>query len=452
MTVPQKDYAVIIDGTRTPFTKSSTVPTKTTTLQDILPEDKFDEFRDLLLSAAPNAHEAHNYLHMPIFTPAPTKENKVGAMAHADPLDMAAKITGEVVQRTLIDNGIDPAEIKGVYYGAVHQEGPQGLNIGRNLVLHPDSKLPQSVPGISVDMFCASSGEAISICKDKLENSGGHINLLIAGGVQSMSQIAMGGNNNYINPKVYDGNAKGFMNMGITAENLVEMYGITRQEQEEFALRSHQRATAAQERGHFKNQITPVVEGVDQDDCIRPDTTLKQMATRKPAFKSERDGGTVTAATSSPTSDGASVVIMGRESYARANNLPVMCRVISTATVGCAPEIMGIGPVEAAKEALHMAGKTMSQMADIQLNEAFAAQVLSCLREFDKQGMPVDMDKFNVNGGALALSHPLAATLARIFMESASNLKPGEYGLVMACIGGGQGFASVIQKPPAPQL
>ena len=234
-------------------------------------------------------------------------------MAHVDPLDMAAKITGEVVQRTLIDNGIDPAEIKGVYYGAVHQEGPQGLNIGRNLVLHPDSKLPQSVPGVSIDMFCASSGEAISICKDKLENSDGHINLLIAGGVQSMSQIAMGGNNSYINSHVYDGNAKGFMNMGITAENLVEGEGITRQEQEEFALRSHHRATAAQERGHFKNQITPVVEGVDQDDCIRPDTTLKQMATRKPAFKSERNCGTVTAATSSPTSNSTSVVILSRE-------------------------------------------------------------------------------------------------------------------------------------------
>ena len=460
----QKDYAVMIDYARTPFTKASAVPTKAGTLQEILPKEKYEDLkRTLLVDKGLNATEVHALLTMPFITPKSTKDNKVGVMAHVDPLDMAAKIVGDTVERTLIAHGIDTSEVKGVYFGCVHQEGPQGLNIARNVVLHPGSKLPQSVPGVSVDMFCASSGEAISICKDKIENSNGSVNLLIAGGTQSMSQIMMGGNNSYINPHIYDGNAKAFMNMGVTAENLVKLYGISRREQEEFALRSHLRTVAAREKGYFDGgEIIPVVDGVNEDDCVRADVSLEKMATLKPVFRDPREGGTITPATSSPTTDGASVAILASESYARKNNLPILGRIISVASVGCAPEIMGIGPVEAGNEALRKAGLSMNQMAKIEINEAFCGQVLSCLKEWRKQGTPVDMDKLNVDGGATAVGHPLAASFTRLAGHAMRILqRTGErYALVGACIGGGQGEAMVVENPnytidapaPAPRL
>ena len=448
-TAQQKDYAVMIDYARTPFTKASAVPTKTGTLRDLMSEDEYKAKVDDLVKKGVHALDVHALYNMPFRTPKPTKENKVGAMSHVDPLDMAAKIVGDVVERTLTARGINASEIKGVYFGCVHQEGPQGLNIARNIVLHPDSKLPQSIPGISIDMFCASSGETISICKDKIENSNGHINLLIAGGTQSMSQIAMGGNNSYINPRIYDGNAKAYMNMGVTAENLVALYGVTRKEQEEFALRSHQKTVAAREKGYFKNEIIPVVEGLNNDDCVRTDANLAQMAAMKTVFKDARQGGTVTAATSSPTTDGASVALMSSESYAVQNNLPILCRIVSVASVGCAPEIMGIGPVESGNEALRMAGLTMADMDVVDINEAFCGQVLSCLKEWEKQGTPVDMNKLNIDGGATAIGHPLAASFTRLAGHGARILqRTGKrYALVAACIGGGQGEAMVIENP-----
>ncbi len=365
-----------------------------------------------------------------------------GMFADVDPVDMSVPLINALLDRT----GIDPADVKKVLTGAVHQESSQGLNIARIMVLHKDSKLPQSTGGTSVDRFCGSSMETIAMADAFLARDPDAV--YICTGVQSMSQVPMGGINPYLNSGVHEGNAAGFMEMGTTAERLASDYGVTREEQDKFALRSHDRLAAAQEKGFFNNEIIPI-EGLDHDDGVRPGGTVEGLSKLRPAFKAIEEGGTVTAANSSQITDGASAVMVASEAYAQKNSLPVKAVILAFGESGIAPEVMGLGPVEASKEALEKAGLTMADIDAVELNEAFAAQSISVLREWEKQGMGISEDKVNVDGGAIAMGHPLGASGARLVGHLAEVLQRDnlQYGLATMCIGGGQGVAMVIENP-----
>lgn len=368
-----------------------------------------------------------------------SKSTKRGRLAEVLPDDMVTILVRTLVERT----GVNPTDIESLLLGCVHQEAEQGLNMARLVVLHPDSGLPDTVGGVTVDRFCGSSMHVIADAKNAI--LAGEADVMLCAGVQSISRIPMGAWNPMLNPKIYEGNAKSFMNMGVTAENLAERYTIERKAQEEYALASHRKAAQAQAAGNFKDEIVPVA-GLDHDDAVRAESTLEQMANLKPAFDAE---GTVTAATSSPHTDGAAAVLVASEEYAKAHNLPVLARLKGFAGSGCAPEIMGIGPVEATKKALARSGITMADIDFVELNEAFAAQCLAVLAELDKQGMTIPPEKLNVDGGAIALGHPLGASGARLTGKAARLLKRSgkRYALSTMCIGGGQGVAMVLENP-----
>lgn len=372
----------------------------------------------------------------------PGSGKEPGKLAHVEPLDLVAPLVEEIMKRS----GANPADIENVMMGVVHQEDVQGLNLGRLLVLHNGVSLPLSVQGETLDKFCGSSMRTIAIAKNDVLAGEGKI--ILAGGVQSMSRIPMGGWNSSLNKNVYDGNAAGFMNMGVTAENLADKYGVSRTEQDAFAVESHKKMAAGQQNGAFTKEIVPI-SGVSEDDGVRADSTVEGLAKLKTAFKGEGKGGTVTPATSSQITDGASLVMVTSEAYAKQNNLPVLARILSYAGSGCAPEIMGIGPVEASKKALERAGLSMKDIDIVELNEAFAAQSLAVLKEMANQGMAIDPKKLNVDGGAIAIGHPLGASGARIVGHLANVLeRTGKrYGLATMCIGGGQGVAMVIENP-----
>jgi len=266
--------------------------------------------------------------------------------------------------------------------------------------------------------------------------------VFVCAGIESMSRIPMAGFNPMPNPELVNAGHHAYISMGETAENLAEKYQIPRDKQEAFAVESHKRAAKAQSDGKFKDEIIPVKgEGgmVDADGCIRPDTTAEGLAGLKPAFK---ETGTVTAGTSSPLTDGASAVLVCSEDYASKNGLSPLARIVSIAVSGCAPEIMGIGPVEATSKALARAGLKLDKIDIIELNEAFAAQSLSVV-----QDLGIDLSKTNIDGGAIAIGHPLGASGARITGKAASLLKreKKKYGLATMCIGGGQGVATILE-------
>lgn len=379
----------------------------------------------------------------------PTSGRTPGQMAHIDPIDMVALLTRTLLER----NKVDPAKIENLVLGCVHQEAEQGLNPARMAVLHKDSGLPNNVQGDSLDKFCASAARAIAVARNDI--MAGDAELIMAGGVQSMSRVPMGGWNGLVNKNVYDGHVKNFMNMGATAENLAGIYKVSRIEQEKFALESHRKLAAAQQAGHYDDEIVPV-DGIAQDDNVRTDSTPDSLAKLKPAFK---ENGTVTAATSSPLTDGAALVLMASEDFARANNLPIMARIIASAGSGCDPETMGLGPVESSRKALERAGLTMADIDVVELNEAFAAQVLAVMQEWENQGMKVAPEKLNIDGGAIALGHPLGASGARLVGHASKILQRTDkrYALATMCVGQGQGFAVIIENPhatkqAAPQL
>lgn len=364
---------------------------------------------------------------------------KQGRLAHVLPDDMLATLVKALLDRT----GINPGDVETLLTGCVHQEAEQGLNMARLVVLHPQSGLPHSVGGVTVDRFCGSSLHVIGDAKNAI--LAGEADVIICTGVQSISRIPLAGWNPMLNPQIYGGNPKGFMNMGITAENLAERYQISRKAQEEFALNSHQKAAKAQDQNAFKNEIIPIA-GTSTDDNVRKETTLEQMAGLKPAFTKD---GSVTAATSSPHTDGATAILITSEEYAKQHNLPILARLKAFAGSGCEPEVMGIGPVEAIKKVLKRTGLSIQDIDIFELNEAFAAQCLAVLQEMEKQGVPIPLEKLNIDGGAVALGHPLGASGARLAGKAASLLqRTGKrYALASMCIGGGQGVALVLENP-----
>lgn len=358
-----------------------------------------------------------------------------GEMAKVRPDDLAARVVKALIERT----GVKPEDIEDLIVGCAFPEGEQGFNVGR-IIGFLSEILPLSVAGATVNRFCGSSMQSIHIAAGAVQMNAG--DAFVCAGVESMSRVPMTGFNPMPNPALYATFPAAYMSMGETAENLAEKYQIPRREQEAFAIVSQKRAAAARADGRLRDEIVAIShEGVavTEDGCIRPDTDEQGLAGLKPAFQSD---GSVTAGTSSPLTDGASAVLVCSEAYAEDNGLEPLARIKSIAVAGCAPEIMGIGPVAATRKALTRAGIELDRVGVVELNEAFAVQAMACMRE-----LGLDHEQVNIDGGAIAIGHPLGATGARITGKAASLLKrEGErYALATQCIGGGQGIATVLE-------
>lgn len=353
-----------------------------------------------------------------------------GALARVRPDDMAAAVVSALVRET----GVKPEDIEDLILGCAFPEGEQGFNVAR--IVGNLAELPVSVAGITLNRFCGSSMSAIHMAAGAISCGAGDV--FICGGVESMSRVPMGGFNPLPNPRLGGIYPQAYMSMGETAENLAKKYGISRADQETFAVESHRKAAAASDSGKFSGELVAIGPAT-ADGTIRPETTAEALAALKPAFDEK---GTVTAGTSSPLTDGAAAVLVTSESYAKKNNLPVLARIRSIAVAGCAAETMGIGPVPATRKALERAGLSLKDIDLIELNEAFAAQSLSVIRE-----LSLDPARLNIDGGAIALGHPLGESGARITGKLASLLQREgkKYGLATMCIGGGQGIATVLE-------
>ena len=357
-----------------------------------------------------------------------------GALAKVRPDELMAQVVRGLLERS----GADPAGLEDLIIGCAFPEGEQGLNVARIVGFLAD--LPPSVAGTTVNRFCGSSMQAVHMAAGAIATGAGEA--FVCGGVESMSRVPMMGFNPLPHPGLYERAPEVYINMGLTAENLARKYDISREAQEAFALESQQRAVRAANDGSFEAEIVPIENGgspVATDGCPRPDTTAEALAALKPAFDAK---GSVTAGTSSPLTDGAAAVLVTSADYAKRHKLTVMARIRATAVSGCAPEIMGIGPVEATRKALDRAGLELGQMDLVELNEAFAAQSLTVLDE-----LGLSHARVNLDGGAIALGHPLGASGARITGKAAALLQRegGRYALATMCIGGGQGIATVLE-------
>lgn len=357
-----------------------------------------------------------------------------GALTKVRPDDLTAQVVKALVERT----GIDPKTIEDVIVGCAFPEGEQGLNVARLISFL--AGIPQEAAGTTVNRFCGSSMQSIHQAAGAIQMNAGEA--FICAGVESMTRVPMGGFNTLPNPKLLKDYPQAYVSMGITAENLAKKYGIDRKAQEQMAVDSHAKALAAQKAGRLKDEIVAIVDGnsrVEEDGCIRADTSAEGLAGLKPAFD---EAGSVTAGTSSPLTDGASATLVCSEDFAKAHGLKPLARIKSVAVAGCAPELMGIGPVPATEKALKRAGLSLKDIDIIELNEAFAAQALACVKQAN-----YDMAKVNLDGGAIALGHPMGATGARITGKAASLLQREgkQFALATQCIGGGQGIATVLE-------
>lgn len=360
---------------------------------------------------------------------------KKGALARVRPDDLAAQVVRALIERT----GIKPEDIEDLIVGCAFPEAEQGLNVARLIGLLAD--LPLSVAGVTVNRFCGSSMQSVHIAAGQIQLGAGEA--FICAGVESMSRVPIMGFNPLPNPVLHAKLPAAYINMGETAENVARKWQITRKEQEEFAIRSQKRAAAAQAEGRLGAEIVPIkTDGtaVDKDGCIRADTSPEGLAELKPAFDKD---GTVTAGTSSPLTDGAAAVLVCSEEYAERAGLDPLARLRSVAVAGCAPEIMGMGPVAATRKALDRASIGIEAVDVTELNEAFASQAIACARELNLADKTL-----NIDGGAIALGHPLGATGARIVGKAAALLRRegGRYALATQCIGGGQGIATVLER------
>ena len=357
-----------------------------------------------------------------------------GALTKVRPDDLTAQVIKGLLERT----GVDPKAIEDVIVGCAFPEGEQGLNVARLISFL--AGLPMEAAATTVNRFCGSSMQSIHQAAGAIQMNAGEA--FICAGVESMTRVPMGGFNTMPNPKLLKEYPQAYVSMGITAENLAKKYSIDRAAQEKMAVESHAKAAAAQQAGKLKDEIVAIIDGnnrVELDGCIRSDTSAEGLAGLKPAFD---EAGTVTAGTSSPLTDGASATLICSEDFAKANGLKPLARIKSIAVAGCAPELMGIGPVPATEKALKRAGLSLKDIDIVELNEAFAAQALACVKQSD-----FDMSKVNLDGGAIALGHPMGATGARITGKAASLLKREgkQFALATQCIGGGQGIATVLE-------
>lgn len=354
-----------------------------------------------------------------------------GALVKTRPDDMAA----EVIKALITETGAKADDIEDVLMGCAFPEAEQGFNIGK--IVAQLAGLPNSVAGATVNRFCGSSMTTVHMAAGYIQMGAG--DLFVCAGVESMSRIPMGGFNPMPNPKMLDVCPAAYIGMGETAENLAKKYKIDRDAQEEFAVNSQSKAAQARKNGHFKDEIVPIGD-VTEDGCIREGTTKEALAGLNPAFDEK---GTVTAGTSSPLTDGTAALLVASEEYAKKHGLPIMARIKSVAVAGCAADIMGIGPVPATNKALERASLSINDIEVAELNEAFSAQSLSVLHD-----LKLDVSKVNLDGGAIALGHPLGASGARITGKLASLMQREgkKIGLATMCIGGGQGTAIILES------
>jgi acetyl-CoA acyltransferase len=371
-----------------------------------------------------------------------------GSLRFTRPDDLAANVIQHLMK---MNPSITPQEIDDVIVGNATPEAEQGLNIGRLVSLMGLNSI--DVPGMTVNRYCSSGLETIAIADSKIKNGMG--NLIIAGGVETMSPVAMGGWRIVPNAKVAKENPSYYWGMGLTAEEVANKYNISREDQDQFAFESHEKSLKANENGTFKDDIVPIeVEQVyvdengkrktrsftfSQDEGPRKGTSVEALARLRPVFA---QGGSVTAGNSSQTSDGAAFVMVASEEMVKRHNLKPIARMVSYATAGVDPSIMGIGPVKAIPLALKQAGLKLSDIDLIELNEAFASQSLAVIRELN-----LDPEKLNVNGGAISLGHPLGCTGAKLSVQIFNELKRRnkKYGMVTMCVGTGQGAAGIFE-------
>ena len=358
-----------------------------------------------------------------------------GGLTRVRPDDLVANVVKALVKET----GVKKEDVEDLILGCANPEGEQGMNMGRYIVFLAD--LPITTGGTTINRWCGSSMQAIHNAAGMIQMGAGE--LFVCAGVESMTRVPMTGYNPSPNAALKSKWPETYHSMGQTAEAVAQKYQVTREKQQLFAIASHQKAAKARDAGKFKAEIVPIETKaglVDQDGGIRPDTTMEILSGLKPAFHVE---GTVTAGTSSPLTDGASATIVCSEEYAKKHNLPVLARIKSIAGTGLQPEIMGMGPVEATKKALKRAGLQAKDIDVMELNEAFASQAVACIQEIG-----ISPDRVNLDGGAIALGHPLGASGARITGKAASVLKRegAKYAVATMCIGGGQGIATVLEK------
>jgi acetyl-CoA acyltransferase len=359
------------------------------------------------------------------------KANK-GALRNTRPDDMAAAVITALLAKY---PAVSKDEVEDVILGCAMPEAEAGMNMARIAALR--AGLPDIVPGVTINRFCSSGLQSIAMAADRIR--AGSAQIIIAGGSESMSLLPMAGNKFAPNPWFVDHHPEVYMGMGLTAERLQQKYGISRQEQDEFSLRSHTNALNAQATGAFHEEIVPM-NGCTQDEGPRADTSMEALAKLKPVFHAQ---GTVTAGNSSQMSDGASAALVMSESKARELGLKPMARFAGFAVAGVPPEIMGIGPAVAIPKALTLAGVNLDQIDVIELNEAFAVQALAVIRQ-----VGLDLDRVNVNGGAIALGHPLGCTGAKLTATILREMKRqnARYGMVTMCVGGGQGAAGIFEN------
>lgn len=357
---------------------------------------------------------------------------KKGELVNLRPDDLAAQVLKGLVNKF----DLDPSLLEDVIMGCAYPEAEQGMNIAR--IASFRAGFPETLGGATVNRFCGSSMTSVHFAAGQIMLGNGEA--FLCAGVESMTRVPMGGFNISPNPTLMQSFPQVYMAMGHTAEEVAKRYSISREEQEAMAVESHAKAVRARELGYFNDEILAVEtpEGmVSEDGCIRPGTNAEALAQLKPAF-----GGSVTAATSSPLTDGSAAVLVCTEEFARSHGLDILARIRAVAVGGCAPDIMGMGPVAATRKVLQRAGLSIADIDLVEINEAFASQSIACVRE-----LGLDMARVNLDGGALALGHPLGATGARITGKAAALLKRtgGRYAIATQCIAGGQGVATLLE-------
>ena len=372
-----------------------------------------------------------------------------GTLRATRPDEMGAAVIKEALNRA---PGVALDEVEDVIMGCAMPEAEQGMNVARAAMIR--AGLPVNTSAMTINRFCSSGLQSIAQAADRIRAGGADV--IVAGGLETMSLVPMGGHVIRPNPYLVEHYPDFYLNMGLTAENLAQKCEISRDEQDAFALRSHQRAAAAIDEGRFVDEIVPLTVAIedldakgrkqtrtmmfDMDEGVRRDSSEEGLAKLKPAFHMK---GTVTAGNSSQMSDGAAAVVIMSEDRARELNLKPLARFVAYATAGCAPEEMGIGPVNAIPKALKMAGLTLDDIDVIELNEAFAAQSLAVIKV-----LGLDSEKVNVNGGAIALGHPLGCTGAKLTATILREMqrRNARYGMVTMCVGGGMGAAGIFER------
>ena len=349
------------------------------------------------------------------------------------------ELLGQVTKSLLDRNPINLGDIDDIIIGCAYPEGEQGYNIGRLVTFL--GGMPDSVPGMTLNRLCGSSMQAILVAASNIESGWG--DCFLCGGIESMSRIKRRGFNWSPHPDLEKVFPDAYINMGITAENVADKWNISRASQEEFALDSHIKSIYARDNGYFKSEICPITSDedmIDEDGCIR-NTSLEAMSKLNPVF---RENGSVTAATSSPLTDGAVCMLVCSSEFAEKNGLEPLARIVTSAVTGCPPDMMGIGPISSTQKALERSGWDIDDIDIFEINEAFSSQSIAVINE-----LSIDYQKVNIDGGAISIGHPLGASGARIVGKAASILDRtnSERAIATMCIGGGMGITIVLERP-----